>query len=76
MSGAIPDQFPELVMREEPTTMQWIACLLGQHEWVARVDMGAKPDPIRVKLNPINYFFEFAAPVCKHCPKQLPPRFH
>ncbi len=69
----IPDQMPELVTREEPTTMQWISCLLGMHHWVARMDLGAEPDKLRLKADPIGYFFEFAAPVCKHCPKQLTP---
>jgi len=65
---------PDIVKREAPTTMQWIACLLGQHEWVSRVDLGGEPDRARANADPIGYFAQWAAPVCRHCPKQLTPR--
>lgn len=74
MSGAVPDQMPDSVTREKPTTMQWIACLLGQHDWCARVDLGGKPVKALIEADPIGYFAKWCAPVCRHCPKQLTPR--
>ena len=71
---SIPDQMPELVTREKHR-LPYLTCLAGIHEWVARVDLGAKPDPVKVNSNIApTYFLDFAAPVCKHCPRQLPPR--
>jgi len=73
---AIPDKMPGLVTRAEPTRKQKWSCRMGWHEWVCRTDLGGKPDPVIVndRARSIRYFFEFAAPVCKYCPKQLPPR--
>jgi len=74
-SAAIPDEMAEIVTREPATRKQKIACSMGQHEWVARVDLGALPDASKVNsVEAVHYFFDFAAPVCKHCPMQLPPQ--
>jgi len=48
--------------------------VIGQHEWVSRVDLGGEPDRARANADPIGYFAQWAAPVCRHCPKQLTPR--
>lgn len=72
----MPDEMAELAERLPSTSRQKFACWMGQHDWVGRVDLGVKPDPAQVNSpNAINYFFFFAAPVCKHCPTQLPPRY-
>jgi len=70
----ISDQMPEMVTRQSPTFIQRLMCLCGMHEWTSRVDLGGKPDSNMIKANPVGYFFEWAAPVCRHCPKQLLPR--
>ena len=74
MTASIPDTMPEIVTRQPPTASQRIWCWFGFHDWVGRTDLGGEPD--RAKVNGpdlIKYFYEFAAPVCKHCPRQLPP---
>lgn len=71
--SAIPDQFPDMVTRQPPSLMQRFNCFTGLHDWTSRIEMGAKPDPDRIKADPTGYFFMFAAPICRHCPKQLPP---
>ena len=71
---SIPDQMPELVTREKHR-LPYLTCLAGIHEWVPRVELGGEPDPkLANSSSSIAYFMEFAAPVCKHCPRQLPPR--
>jgi len=72
---AIPDQMPDIVTRSKPTFKQRWLCRMGRHEWVARVELDGKPNPKIVNSHKVvTYFLEFAAPVCKHCPMQLPPR--
>jgi len=75
LSNAIPDTMPGMVTRPEPAWKQRWACKMGFHEWVGRGDLGGKPDS-KIVNSPraVDYFFEFAAPVCKYCPSQLPPR--
>ena len=75
MSRTIPDRRPETVTRKTPTRRQRLACLFGAHDWTARVDLGADAkDFLGDGAHPLTAFFEFAAPVCRHCPIQLPPR--
>ena len=57
----------------ETTLVQRFWCFLGMHVWTSRTEMGLKPDKERVNKESIAYFFEFATPICKHCPTQLPP---
>ncbi len=74
MTRSIADTMPEIITREDVGWWRRLRCALGDHEWCGRVDLGGKPD--RAKVNGpdlIKYFYEFAAPVCKHCPRQLPP---
>lgn len=73
MTASIPDTMPSVVTREPVGLWRRIACAFGMHDWTSRIDLGAKPDPERVKADTVNYFWAFAAPVCKHCPRQLPP---
>lgn len=73
--NVIPDTMPDMVTRAMPTSAQRWACRLGMHVWVSRVELGAEPEGEKVNgPRPVDYFFEFSAPVCKHCPKQLQPR--
>lgn len=50
-----------------------IWCWLNMHEWTCRSELGIKPDPELIKLDAVGYFLLYAAPICKHCPKELPP---
>jgi len=73
---AMPDEMAELAYRDPPTPRQKFSCWMGNHEWVSRIDLGIQPDKEQVNSSHVvNYFFFFAAPVCKHCPTQLPPRY-
>ena len=74
-ANSIPDTMPDMVTREPVGIWRRIKCALEMHDWVSRVDLGGKPDPELVNGDdPVGYFLAFAAPVCKHCPRQLPPR--
>ncbi len=74
MSAAIPDRYPDRVTRAPASTRQRLACLFGFHDWTARVELGGDAADFIAGQNPVSAFFEFAAPVCRHCPTQLPPR--
>lgn len=65
----IRDKMADITVRH-PTLRTKIACFFGFHEWVSRVSLGV--DPVREELekDPTGYFWEFAVPVCRHCPKQ------
>jgi len=76
VGNAMPDEMADLAKREPPTPRQKFACWMGHHDWVSRVDLGVDVDKEQVNSkNAVNYFFFFSAPVCKHCPTQLPPRY-
>ncbi len=74
MSSAIPDRYPDRVTRSPATRRQRLACLFGMHDWTARVELGGDAKEFIEGQHPVTAFFEFAAPVCRHCPTQLPPR--
>jgi len=73
MSRTQPD-LCEYPVARETTFAQRIWCLLGMHHWTSRTDMGLTPDKDLMGKDLMGYFWEFATPVCKHCPRQLPPR--
>ena len=78
LSNVIPDMHPELVQRKQPNLVQHLMCRCGLHEWTSRIQMGAKVNDF---VNPeennvhtvVERFFDFSAPICKHCAKQLRP---
>lgn len=72
MSSTQPDLY-EYPAPRETTFKQRIACVLGMHVWTSRTDMGLTPDKDRIDEDLMGYFWEFATPVCKYCPRQLPP---
>jgi len=73
---AMPDEMADLAERVPPTPRQKFACWMGHHDWCSRVDLGVDVDKEQVNSkNAVNYFFFFSAPVCRHCPTQLPPRY-
>jgi len=67
---------PDLVKYPKPRVPTWktrIACFFGLHDWTSRIDLGAEVDKERANRDTILYFYEFSTPVCRHCPRQLPP---
>ncbi len=74
MSNVIPDRHPERVTRAEPTLGQRVSCFFGMHDWTSRVELGGDAKAFIDGSHPVTAFLEFAAPVCRHCPSQLPPR--
>jgi len=48
----------------------WIACAIGDHKWTCLAEQGIKPDPDRVKADPLGYFWEYAAMYCARCQKR------
>lgn len=44
-----------------------LLCLIGEHDWTSLAQEGVKPDPARVKADPVNYFWEYAAMFCRRC---------
>lgn len=80
----IDDQMPDVVQRPAASRRRRVLCFIGLHDWCGRVDLGADAGAIgreaarRATLtnysqSVIDEFFRFAAPVCRYCPKQLPP---
>ena len=42
-------------------------CSIGSHEWTCAAREGIKPDPEKIKADPLGYFKEYAKMYCKHC---------
>ena len=42
-------------------------CLVGGHDWTCAAREGIKPDPVKLKANPVGYFWEYAKMYCKRC---------
>ena len=45
----------------------WLLCLMGDHNWTCKAEEGIDPDPVKLKANPVAYFWEFAQMYCKRC---------
>jgi len=42
-------------------------CLIGDHEYTSKTEQGIKPNPEKMKRNPVGYFFEFTRMYCLRC---------
>ena len=49
--------------------MRKLLCLVGWHDWTCLADQGIKPDPVRIRQDPLGYFKEYAEMFCKRCGK-------
>ena len=47
-----------------------LGCLFGFHDWTCDHDQGIKPDKIRMKQDPVGYFWEYARMYCSRCKTQ------
>lgn len=50
-----------------------ILCFIGFHDWTCRAEQGIKPDPVKLRANPVEYFYEYARAYCSRCKKVILP---